>query len=471
MPTYAQTSEYWDHYSPEVSRRIDSVEHGLSGWVVEEGLSGWNLSDRMKHFGVKGLSIAVIKNYKVEWAKGYGMADSADGRIVTPFTLFQAASMSKSIHAVGVMRLVQEGKLNLDADINDYLTSWKFPYDSVSKGKKITLGHLLSHSAGLSVHGFEGYAPGKTLPTIYQILDGKFPANSAAIRSEFEPGTKVQYSGGGTTVSQLIVLDQTKMDYADFMWKKVLQPMGMIHSSYQQPPQSDKPTHATGYREDGKEVEGKYHVYPEQAAAGLWTTPADYALYVIETQLSYAGKSAKVLSQASTKRRLTGYIDSVAALGVFINTKNARKWFAHGGANEGFRSTYTGSLTGGDGVVVMVNSDNGAILSEVVNSVAKVYHWEGFYQPRVKTHFVPDAATMAKYAGRYGVGRDTAKIVVGDGRMFLESSFGRKELHFSSEREFWIYEQEGAEFAFETDTDGKVAGVRINHKDLARKID
>ena len=366
-----------DSPTAEILKNIHAVENNLAGIQGTEKDSAWNILARMNHYKTNGVSIAVIHNYKIEWAKGYGWADENARIPVSPETRFQAASISKSLNAVGVLKLAQENKLNLQADINQYLTSWKFPYDTKSKGKKISTIELLSHTAGLNVHGFEGYQKGATLPTIVQILNGQPPANSPAIRSLIEPGLRSEYSGGGITISQLIVMDITRIPYAQFMQDEVLTTLGMTGSSYQQPATIDSNFLATGYRENGEEVPGKYHVYPEQAAAGLWTNPTDLSKYIIETQLAYDGKSAKVLNQTMTHLRLTPNGDAHAALGVFIDGTDSAVYFQHGGANEGFRCQYMGSLNGGNGLVIMVNSDNGTIIPEIINSISRVYHWEG----------------------------------------------------------------------------------------------
>jgi CubicO group peptidase (beta-lactamase class C family) len=372
-------------YSPEVEKRIREVETHL-GQPVQDAAHPWyGLQERMAHYHIHGLSIAVVHNYQIEWARGYGWADSVEKRPVTVHTLFQAASISKSLNGVGLLRLAQEGKIDLNADINIYLRSWKFPYDSLSKGKKISIANLLSHTGGLTVHGFPGYERGAALPTVVQVLNGAPPANTQPVRSMYAPGIKSEYSGGGTTISQLIVMDVTGEAYDRWMDSHVLRPMGMRESFYTQPaPAARAGVLATAYHFDGSEVPGKYHSYPEEAPAGLWTNPTDLSKYIIETQLSLTGKSAKVLDAAHTRLRLTPYVDSSAALGVFINQVGDRKYFQHGGANEGFRCQYYGSVEGGEGVVVMVNSDNGGILSEVVAAVATVYAWKGFYHPAMR---------------------------------------------------------------------------------------
>lgn len=389
-------------YPKEVEERIKQVEENLSGWIQTQDPEKWTLKERMEFHNVPGLSMAVIHNYRIDWVKCYGFADIGKQQPVTPQTLFQAASLSKSVNAAGLLKLAEEKKLDLYADINEYLISWKFPYDSLSKNKKISLANLLSHTAGLTVHGFPGYKRTDSIPTIYQVLNGIKPANTKAVRSQFEAGLRSQYSGGGTVISQLILQDLTGQAYGDYLYNKVLKPMGMVSSSYTQPPTADKQAVlATAYYADGREVEGGYHVYPEQAPAGLWTNPTDMARFIIETQLSYQGRSNKVLSQQSTKLMLTPYIDQSAALGVFINTMGADKYFQHGGANEGFRCQYYGSLENGNGVVVMVNSDNGAILSELVNSVAIVYQWKDFYKPLIKKTITVADEILESYTGEY----------------------------------------------------------------------
>ena len=322
--------------SADTTDKIKQVENNLTGPVQVEGDKPYTIAGQMANYNIKGVSVAVIHNYKLEWAKGYGWADEALKIPVTTQTLFQAASISKSLNSVGILKLVQDKKIDLYADINTYLTTWQFPYDSLSKGKKISVVNLLSHTGGLTVHGFPGYERGKdTIPAIVQILNGQKPANSPAIRSMYEPGLKSEYSGGGITISQLIVMDVTHQAYNKYMNDNVLKPLGMTSSTYTQPPVDVKPQLlATAYYIDGKEVPGKYHIYPEEAAAGLWTNPTDLAKYIIETQLAYAGRSDKVLSQQTTQLRLTPYIDKNAALGVFVDNADSTKYFEHSGANE-----------------------------------------------------------------------------------------------------------------------------------------
>jgi CubicO group peptidase (beta-lactamase class C family) len=425
--------------------------------------------------GHNGLSIAVVHNYKIEWARGYGSADSAEQRPVTTQTLFQAASISKSLNGVGVLRLAQERKLDLYADINNYLTGWKFPYDSLSKGKKITVANLLSHTGGLTVHGFPGYAVGDSLPTVEQVLDGKSSSNSPAVRSMYEPGLRSEYSGGGVTISQLIVMDITHGPYDRYMHDKVLMPLGMMSSFYTQPAPADKrQLLATGYQMNEKEIKGKYHIYPEEAAAGLWTNPTDLCKYIIETELSYEGKSAKVLDEKYTRLRLTPYIDSTAALGVFINNVHGDHYFQHGGANDGFRNQYFGLVDGGEGVAVMVNSDNGAILPELINSVATVYNWKGFYEPQTKTIITLEPAQFQACEGKYK-SRDGkplfVQITAAKDRLVFTPSWTGGHIDLFPESALSFFDPDtGLPVKIQKSQDGSVTSICVNDRDFWDKV-
>ncbi|MFV8327319.1 serine hydrolase [Flavobacterium sp. ZS1P14] len=359
-------------FSQDVNDKIKLFENNLNHWDKSKSKK-WSLKERMAFYEVNAVSIAVIKDYKVEWVKAYGYADVSEKKLATTQTLFQAASISKSINSLGVLKLVEEGKLSLDTDINDYLKEWKFPYDSISKGKKISLAKLLSHQAGLSTSGFAGYKRGKDIPTTIEILDGLKPANSQAVRSIFAPDLKFQYSGGGITISQLILENVTGEKYEDYMMKNILTPLEMNNSSYNQPPDKGRENIlATAYNAYSKEVKGKFHIYPEKAAAGLWTNPTDLAKYIIETQLSLLGKSNKILSKEMSINRLDN------KLGVFTMDFEGVKYFTHSGGNEGFRCNYIGSFENGDGIVIMTNDGSGRIIHDITCSIASMNNWKNF---------------------------------------------------------------------------------------------
>lgn len=451
-------------YSPFVESRIRQIENNLAGWVQTGSDDRWNITDRMKKYKVNGVSIAVIHDYKIEWAKGYGMADVSENRPVTVNTLFQAASISKSLNSLGVLKLVEEKKIDCDSDVNRYLRSWKFPYDSISGGKKVTVKEILSHTAGISVHGFPGYERGIPMPTIIQVLNGEKPANTEAIRPVEEPGLHFNYSGGGTTILQLLVTDISGLPYENYMQQEVLDPLGMTSSCYCQPPGDSKAQLlATAYKSDGKEVQRKYHVYPEKAAAGLWTNPTDLCKYVIETQLAWRGESHKVLSPEMTRFRLTPVIDD-AGLGVFVNSRVAGsyKYFDHNGGNEGFSCTYYGCRDSGEGVVIMINSESWNIIEEILNSVATVYNWKDFYLPEIKKTIDIPASELNKYIGKYQIGDRNFEIVRDNTGLGIKSGDDSPwKLYFTTDSGFFVKETRGVA-RFQFSPDGVLTGFTTN---------
>jgi CubicO group peptidase (beta-lactamase class C family) len=456
--------------SQSIASQIAQVENNLAGRLILND-KPYKLQDRMRHYHVKGLSIAVINNYQMVWAKGYGWANEKEQRPVTTNTLFKPGSISKTLNALGVLKLVQEKQLSLDKDINEYLTSWKFPYDSLSKGKKINLAHLLSHTGGLSVYGgFPGYSPNDILPTIPEILDGKAPANTPAVRSLFEPGLQFQYSGGGTIISQLILTENSHQSYEKFMYNRVLKPLGMLNSFYSAAPPSKQVFNkiATGYTKNGDTVAATFRIYPEQAPLGLWTTPTELAKYLIETQLSYKGRSSKLLNQEMTRLHLTPFIDQSAAMGVFTLDKNGERYFFHDAANEGFRGMFYGSLDGGNGVIVFVNSDDGDIILELLASVANVYDWKGFDKPQNINTIQLSDSVAAKYVGSYLYDGILAEVTKKQDGLYYWTQGQDVKMYFTSEKDF-VNMEFLAEKSFLTNLNGMVTGFarKVNGKEFS----
>jgi len=339
------------------------------------------LAELMTAYNVPGLSIAVIENYKIVDVKGYGVIAPGSRTPVTPKTLFQAGSISKPVAATGALWMVERGQLSLDEDVNKKLTTWKVPDNEFTTTEKVTLRRLMSHTAGMTVHGFPGYDVDAPLPTLVQIFNGERPANTEPIRVDTVPGTKWRYSGGGVTVEQQLIMDVNGKPFPAFMRETVLDKIGMSDSSYEQPlPPARARMTAGGTSQDGKAVHGKWHVYPEMAAAGLWTTPTDLAKFAIEIALSKHGKSNRVLSQKMTEEMLTPVMNDVG-LGFFLDKDNPGQ-FGHNGADAGFQALLTMNADSGNGVAMMVDSDNGIeVMDALLPRVAKEYGWNYKIQP------------------------------------------------------------------------------------------
>ena len=339
-----------------------------------------NLMKKMQEGKIPGLSVAVITKGNGFFAAGYGTTGyGEDARAVTPHSLFQAASISKSLTAFGAMLLVQQNLLSLDKDVNDYLVSWKIPENDFTKNNKVTLRQLLSHTAGTSVWGFPGYHVGAALPSLNQILDGiNPPANTPAIRVVDIPGRVQQYSGGGITIVQKLIEDVTGQPFDEWMKCNVLIPLGMTESSFEQPISSTLSPRATfGHYGDGKRVDGNWHVYPEQAAAGLWTTPTDLLKFV-----GYIEKAFKLqtffplrpefVMMMLTQQRAGGVLTS-SGLGCFIVKDASGARFYHYGRNEGFVSQYFGYIGSDLAFALMANSDAADnLLNEVATDLQRM---------------------------------------------------------------------------------------------------
>lgn len=382
-----------------VDAHIESIVGNIRPTLVIEGdpVSTMTLAERMTHYEVPGVSIAVIHDGEIEWARGYGLADVENNKSVTADTMFQAGSVSKPVAALSALLLSQEGQVDLDEGVNAKLTSWQVPRHDWAETRPVTLRNLLSHTAGMTVHGFPGYARHESKPSTVEVLAGK--GNTDPIRVDLEPATEWRYSGGGYTVMQLLVSDVAGKPFADVMRSNVLHPMGLVNSTYEQPlPESLYHRAATGYRSDGSRVEGDWHVYPEMAAAGLWTTPSDLARYILAIQHARAGRGDSLLDQETVDDMLTSVIGD-HGLGPGINQEHGR--FGHGGVNAGFECRFTAFYDEHEGVVVMTNSNNGmSLANEIVLTVATEYGWPGF-EPVQKAVFEMDGDALAEFTGSY----------------------------------------------------------------------
>lgn len=361
-------------------QRVEETAFELSEKAGEPPIR-LSLAELMKTFNVPGLSVAVIENYKIADVKAYGVIEPGSSTPVTAKTLFQAGSISKPVAATGAMYLVQQGKLSLDEDVNQKLKTWKVSENEFTKTEKVTLRRIMSHTAGLTVHGFPGYDVDSPRPTLVQVLNGEKPANTDPIRVDTVPGTKERYSGGGVTIEQLLMMDVTGKQFPALMRELVLDKIGMSDSSYEQPlPAARAAMTAGGAYADGKPVHGKWHIYPEMAAAGLWTTPTDLAKFAVEIALSKQGKANHILSQKTTQEMLTPVMDEVG-LGFFFEKDNPGQ-FGHNGADEGFQALLTMNAESGNGIAIMADSDNGiTVMSQVLRRVAKEYGWNYKIQP------------------------------------------------------------------------------------------
>jgi CubicO group peptidase (beta-lactamase class C family) len=448
-----------------VDERIANIESAVIPALVIRGESvpTSTLADRLEELNVPGVSIAVINNGEIEWARGYGFADKAREIPVTPETLFQAASISKPVAAMAALKFVEDGLLDLDRNVNEKLTSWQIPDNEFTTERKVTLRGLVNHSAGTTVWGFPGYERGGDIPATVGVLDGE--GNTDPIRVWKEPGESWRYSGGGYTVMQLMLSDVAGKPFPQLMAETVLEPIGMSNSTYEQPlPESRHAQAATAYQGNGYPVEGDWHVYPEMAAAGLWTTPTDLAKYAMEVQRAYAGEG-RILSQEMTRQMLQPGMNS-HGLGPSISGDR----FGHGGSNAGFRCQLTAFIEGGRGAVVMTNSDNGGRLAqELLITIFAEYGWEGI-EPEEKVVVILEPTQYQALAGVYqleGI-EEPVEILSFGRRLTVSTVSGGRRLLAESETEFFLAD-DGTPVRFIVE-DGTATGIVVGGSIRGEKI-
>ncbi|MDH5466932.1 MAG: serine hydrolase [Candidatus Aminicenantes bacterium] len=462
----------------DLEARIQRIENGLipePGIVLQGKLpQKAGLLDRMSAYKIPGVSIAVINDHRIEWARGYGVKEDEGNDPVTVRTLFQAASISKPVAALAALCYVEKGLLDLDDDVNGKLRSWHVPDNEFTQSKKVTLRGMMSHNAGLTVHGFRGYAQGEEIPSLRQVLDGEKPANSKAIRVDKEPGAGFRYSGGGYTVMQQLLIDLKGKPFPDIMRETVLDKLKMADSTYEQPlPESLAARAATAHRMNGKAIKGKWHTYPEMAAAGLWTTPTDLCRFAIEVMESRKDRSQRVLSQKMVRQMLTEQAEGMG-LGLFLWDEGEDFRIMHGGSNEGFRCALVAYPEKGQGAAIMVNSDyGGSLMSELLRSLSAEYGWKHF-RPVEKDAAKINLDIYDEYAGTYQVTpRRKIEITREGDRLFAEPVFvipsgeSRCEIFPESETVFFLTET-SQKITFTRDEKGKVIGLIL--EDRGRKM-
>jgi len=417
---------------------------------------------------IRGLSLAIIQDGRIAAARAYGVVDEGTRAPVTTATLFQAGSISKPVSALGALHLVEAGRLSLDGDVNARLTSWKVPENRFTGTEKVTLRRILSHSAGLTVHGFPGYDPAGPVASLVQVLDGAGPANTLPIRVDTTPGAIWRYSGGGFTIMQQMMIDVTGVPFPRFLQETVLGPIGMSASSFEQPqPPARAALTATGYYGDRTPVGGRWHVYPEMAAAGLWTTATDLARFAIEIQETLAGKGHGVISPTIARQYVTVQKGS-SGLGIAVRGSGSTLSFSHGGRDEGFDAQLVALAGTGQGAVIMINAnDNSRFMGRMLDFIGRTNGWPddgaAAGPPAVVNAARLEPALLARYAGYYEFAENQMITLVpnrsGTGLESLVDGLPDEEFLAMDSVGFGSSER-AMRIAFTLDPGGAVTGVR-----------
>lgn len=453
--------------APEAAR-IARIEADLEPSVQIKGRAAerHTLAEEMAARHVPAVSIAVADDGRIIWAKAYGLADVASGRPASVRTMFQAGSVSKPVAASGFMKLVQAHRLALEDTANTRLTSWRIPENSFTEGHPVTLKELWTHTAGTTVHGFPGYARGAPVPTVVQVLEGKPPADTPAVVVERTPGTVWNYSGGGVTIAQLVMTDVIHEPFPELMNRLVLRPVGMADSSYEQPPPASRESQvATGYLRDGTAVVGRYHTYPEMAAAGLWSTPTDLAKWAIALARAYDGDESPLMAAPSARTMLAPGLGRWG-IGIEVQGVGDDLRFQHGGDDWGFKTILFGWPKGERAIVAMANGDNGAeIIGELTQAVAREYGWSGG-EPEVIQAVALTPQQMQEVAGSY---RQFVKVTLDEGVLHVSYAGVTSELIAVGGDKFVALTDNGAVAVdFVRAADGKVTALSALGQTFAR---
>ena len=456
-------------------RAASDIERLLRPAVRIAGLPDptYSIADRMKYWHVPGASLAIIDNFQIVYAKGFGITEFGGSTPVDTTTLFLAGSISKPVFATGALRLVEQGRLSLDEDVNARLKSWRVPDSRFTATEKVTLRRLLTHSAGLTVWGFPGYAATAAIPTVPQILDGSKPANTAAVRNDTTPGARWLYSGGGFTIAQLLASDATGEPFPALMKRLVLDPAGMRRSTYENPlPPRRHREAASGHERADTPVPGRFHTYPEMAAAGLWTTAPELARWAIALSKAYNGQRGGVLSpemarQMVAKQQVVGqqYGGGHFGLGVAVAGDGDSISFSHGGRDEGFVAHVQMWPKLGRGYALLTNGVSGPFMNEVRRAFGEMYGLGAVpRQDRVALEL--DTASFAPLVGRYifVIRGDTIPLSfsIESGSLTLFNPFNKQRIRLWPEASDTFFDaNNGQTYIFERDSTRAITAVRV----------
>ena len=450
---------------------INSIENSLIKNIQIKGdsIQKFNILERMDFYKVPGVSIAIVENGKIKWAKGYGYANTETGTKVNASTLFQAGSISKPLAALSALKLFENDSLDLNKDVNYYLKNWQIPENKFTETEKVTLEKLLTHTAGMTVHGFPGYQQTDKFPEIIDVLNGN--GNTGKIVVDTIPGSIWRYSGGGYTVMEKVVEDVSGLSLDDYMSKNILLPIGMKNSTYQQPIAKEFQNNiSAAYDGNGELIKGLWNNYPEQAAAGLWTTPSDLAMYCMEIQDIVQGKKNGVLTKETVDKMLTKHKNDWG-LGPSLQNEKDSLIFGHGGKNAGFTNDMKAYVYQGNAIIVMTNADNGSkLISEIKNAISNYYNWSISQIKTIEVIELSDT-TLKQYLGKYELKEQSLilKVQFKDNQLFLTNTpIGNLNLSPMTNTKFLDLES-GTVIEFLVDE--KVNGFTVNNSFKLVKIE
>ncbi|MDL5366796.1 serine hydrolase domain-containing protein [Xanthomonas sp. NCPPB 2654] len=457
------------------------LDHGLRPSVLAPGqaLPRWSIDQRMRHYKVPGVAVAILKHGEVVAVSGYGVRQAHTQDKVDGDTLFSVGSISKVATATTALRLVAHGELDLDRNVDDYLKRWKLPTSPNVPRPNVSLRMLMSHTSGLGVHGFADYRPEAPLPTLVQVLEGQTPANGEAVAFKHPPGQVNDYSGGGVTVEQAVIEDATGRPLQQVAQDLVFAPLGMRRSTFESPLSAEHGNIAKAHDASGAPtaLPRGWESFAEAGASGLWTTANDLGRLVGGLIDSYQGRG-DFLPQPLATAMMTEVSPGPFGLGPRLGGAGPGRHFFHMGANDSYRAFFEGYPETGDGFVILTNGSNGTELSfEIRNALADAIG-QGAHPPI--RGVAPRLPPPPDYAGRYRLDtsvpmdlrrasadsfdHDSLQVkVAGDKvEVLLPGQDAPQPLHSLGPAQFVLAGMYAFVFEFRRDAWGKVRGISLS---------
>lgn len=457
-----------------VDNEIQAIENNLIQTIQirTDPKRGFNLEERMRYHSVPGVSVAVVKDGRLLWSKAYGVRDNETKEELDVNTLLQAASISKAVTAIGVLKLIQDEKLDIDLNINQYLKSWKVPENEFTTKEKVTIRRALTHTAGLNLHGFDGYLQDSILPSAVEILNGE--GESRQVLVDEVPGSRWRYSGGGYIILQLLIEDLTGRDFEEYMNTEILKPFGMTNSVYQQPLDTSKYKNvSSGHGENGRVIEGKWRNFAEKGPGGLWTTPTDLAKLCLALQKIRAGKKSEVLSKSTVSSMLEKHSERNWGLGPLIQGTGDSIIFRHDGRNNGYLADFVAFADQGIAAVVMTNADKGNRLkNEIMMAISDYYKWN-FENPEIIDPIDLSTKDFQKYLGVYDwIERPGyfIEVIIKDSKLNVIAPGFPDDILTPTDESNFIDVETAVRVKFKTAEDGAINGLTWRGRFNFRKV-
>lgn len=352
-------------------RAVNHLDNG-NGEIV-------TVEQAMTMHGLQGLSIAVIDDYQVSWSREWGVRSVDNGNEIRADTLFNIASIAKPVTATLVAVLAEKSLIDLDEPVSTYLQRWQLPDNEFTRSKEITLRHLLSHTAGTTQHGYEDFYIGDKIPTLVDVLEGSELSATEKLDIDFMPGSQWRYSGGGYVIAQIAVEDHLHQSLAQLAAEHLFRPLNLANTTMLRPDETGFPANtAKAHDENGVVISTGLPICPQISASGLWTTPTDMALFLIEMQNALRGQETSVIHPAVARLVTTEVLDGFGLGWALFEPIGNMPSFSHGGANTGTGGRAYATMSGGKGIVLFGNGPNSVrepVLAMIRESVVAAYEW------------------------------------------------------------------------------------------------